>query len=241
MAILLLMATICLGVGIFWNELFEQNLADINSFLISIWVAMTALLCWRVQPARDGALILISLVGGSVFEWWGTSAQLWYYFTGERPPIWILPAWPVAALAAVRVAALVEWIFARQKVNWRILYWILTITFTVGMIRFLWPAIGLFTSKVAVGLMIVVMASSKSPKEDVCSFAAGSFLGFFLEYWGTSRSCWTYYTQEIPPPITVVAHGFAPMEYCEQSEPRDEANNRIGYFHKELIYSLSVK
>ncbi len=44
-------------------------------------------------------------------------------------------------------------------------------------------------------------------------FVAGSILGIFLEYWGTSRRCWTYHTNEVPPLIAVFAHGFASVAF----------------------------
>ena len=36
----------------------------------------------------------------------------------------------------------------------------------------------------------------------------------FLEYWGTSRGCWTYYTGETPPLIAAIAHGFASVAFA---------------------------
>ena len=44
-------------------------------------------------------------------------------------------------------------------------------------------------------------------------FLAGTSVGVFLEYWGTCRQCWTYYTHQVPPPIAVVAHGFAALAF----------------------------
>ena len=29
--------------------------------------------------------------------------HLWQYYTGEPPPLWIIPAWPVAQLAINRI------------------------------------------------------------------------------------------------------------------------------------------
>jgi hypothetical protein len=44
-------------------------------------------------------------------------------------------------------------------------------------------------------------------------FAAGAGLGYFLELWGTTRLCWTYYTQQTPPLFAVLAHGMAAVAF----------------------------
>jgi hypothetical protein len=44
-------------------------------------------------------------------------------------------------------------------------------------------------------------------------FLAGSGLGYFLELWGTTRQCWTYYTYQTPPLFAVLAHGMAAVSF----------------------------
>jgi hypothetical protein len=38
-------------------------------------------------------------------------------------------------------------------------------------------------------------------------------LGYFLEVWGTTRGCWIYYTNEMPPVFAVLAHGMAAVAF----------------------------
>jgi hypothetical protein len=45
------------------------------------------------------------------------------------------------------------------------------------------------------------------------TFLAGSALGYFLERWGTTRECWTYYTHQTPPLFAVFAHGIAAVAF----------------------------
>jgi hypothetical protein len=45
------------------------------------------------------------------------------------------------------------------------------------------------------------------------TFIAGSGLGYFLELWGTTRYCWTYYTLQTPPFFAVLAHGMAAVAF----------------------------
>jgi hypothetical protein len=155
-----------------------------------------------------------------VIESWGTHTGLWRYFTDERPPLWILPAWPIAALAIDRLATLLGWLargpgarswWARARPSY--LYWPTVAAFLVGMVWFMRPSLSLFSSQMVVGLMLVVALSGRDRQRDLELFLAGSVLGVFLEYWGTTRECWMYYTGEAPPTIAVVAHGFAAMAF----------------------------
>ncbi|MBE0684326.1 MAG: hypothetical protein IH589_20670 [Anaerolineales bacterium] len=45
------------------------------------------------------------------------------------------------------------------------------------------------------------------------TFIAGTGLGYYLELWGTTRQCWTYYTNETPPFFAVLAHGMAAVAF----------------------------
>jgi hypothetical protein len=51
----------------------------------------------------------------------------------------------------------------------------------------------------------------------VLTFAAGAGLGYFLERWGTTRECWTYYTLQTPPLFAVLAHGIAAVAFWRTS------------------------
>ena len=52
----------------------------------------------------------------------------------------------------------------------------------------------------------------------VLTFIAGAGLGYFLELWGTTRLCWTYYTLETPPFFAVLAHGMAAVSFWRVKE-----------------------
>jgi hypothetical protein len=47
----------------------------------------------------------------------------------------------------------------------------------------------------------------------VLTFIAGAGLGYYLELWGTTRECWTYYTYQTPPLFAVLAHGMAAVAF----------------------------
>jgi len=195
-----------------WRQYIHPELG-MDWLLAFIWGFMTLLLAWRLDLRRDLRLVLVGLAGGAVIEWWGTTTNLWHYFTSERPPVWILPAWPVAALTIHRMPVLLGRFFPGL---WRLgrLYWVLLPAFVVYMGHFAWPTAGILSTKVVFVLMVGVTLVAADPNVDTAIFLAGASLGIFLEYWGTSRYVWNYYTKEIPPLAAVLAHGFASVAFA---------------------------
>ena len=184
----------------------------IDFLLVAIWMFMTWLLTWNIDAKRDLPLAFVAFLGGGVIEWWGTTTEIWHYFTHDRPPLWILPAWPIAALAVDRLTIFVDRkIPADMRLGWA--YWTMIPMFVIGMSAFSWHTRHVLSTCTVIGLMVGVALSTTNIRRDVVLFLAGSGLGIFLEYWGTSRFCWTYYTQEIPPPVAIVAHGFASIAF----------------------------
>ena len=198
------------AVGYHWRNLIRPELG-MDWLLAGIWIFMTGLLCWRLQPREDLRLVLVGLCGGAVIEWWGTTTSIWTYYTDERPPIWILPAWPVAALTIERLALVTR----RALPAWTTpAWWVALPAFVLLMTRFAWPGVGEPSTIVVIGIMLGVLVTATDRRRDLAIFVAGSVLGVFLEYWGTSRWCWRYYTLETPPPIAAVAHGFASIAFA---------------------------
>ncbi|MEB2311116.1 MAG: hypothetical protein OZ921_03230 [Sorangiineae bacterium] len=203
------------AVGYRFSDLIDVS-GGFDYLLAFTWLVMTALLVWNVDARHDLTLLVVAFAGGAVIEWWGTSTQLWSYFTVERPPLWILPAWPIAALAIDRLAVGLHAAFRARGTErqYRALYWLIMPGFIAAMTRFAWPTIHMRATLVVVALMLALLVTVRDHRRDVTMFAGGSLLGFFLEYWGTSRECWTYYTREVPPLECVFAHGFAAIAFA---------------------------
>lgn len=204
-----LAALACGVVGIGWGPALYAQFGD-DLLLRVVWSALTLLALSRRDAERDLALVLVAGFGGLVIEAWGTTSGLWHYYTDERPPPWIVPAWPVAALATERVARMVGprlpdrgWV-AR----------VVLVAFAVAMGRFLWPTVHVWSSVLVLVLMAGVCLTVTRPRRDLALFAAGSAVGLVLEYWGTTRGCWTYYTGQQPPLIAAFAHGFASVAFA---------------------------
>lgn len=224
----LLIATIAL-IGVVWWPLLEDYLGtfdphtpwwvQVDWLLIGIFLAMSVLIVWRADVRRDLTWIGVGFAGGLVIESWGTQTALWTYYTLERPPLWILPAWPVATLAIVRLVGIVRPAFERlpdRGAAW--LYAAAFSAFAWLMLLFVWPTRDRWLTLAASGLCAFLILTPRQTRLTLATFAAGSGLGFFLELWGTTRLCWTYYTLETPPLFAVLAHGMAAVAFWRAGE-----------------------
>ena len=191
-----------------WRDLFDLSTPD--PLFLGIWIGMTAILCFRIDAARDVPRAIVGLGGGLAIEAWGTVTELWTYSTHERPPLWIVPAWPVATLAIDRLAAVADVLLPRAADR---LARPALAAFVAWMVWFARPSWGSPATWLAALGMVLVVATVKRPRQDVALFVSGAALGVFLEYWGTSRECWTYWTREVPPPVAAAAHGFASVAF----------------------------
>ena len=185
--------------------------------LVGIFLFMTLTIMAKADLRRDTWILIIGAAGGLVIEAWGTQTYLWTYFTEQRPPLWIIPAWPIASLTIDRMVRLINRLLPENRNNWmivyKITYWLVFISFTVLMLQFIWPFMESSMSMMACLLVGVVILTPVDHRSEVLFFLAGSALGYFLEYWGTTRECWIYYTRETPPLFAVLAHGMAAVVF----------------------------
>ncbi|RYE94344.1 MAG: hypothetical protein EOO75_02230 [Myxococcales bacterium] len=203
------------AAAVIWREHVSLSLDDLDPLLGACWVGMAALATHRVQVKRDVRLAAVALAGGALIEAWGTRAGLWTYFTGEQPPLFILPAWPAAALATERVAAWLE----RRAPSPRPLatnaLWLLAMGgFLALLVPWMAPGWRHPLNAVALGCVALTVASVRDRRSELVRFAAGCLVGYPLEYWGTSRGCWTYWSGEVPPLVAVLSHGFATVAFA---------------------------
>jgi hypothetical protein len=182
--------------------------------LLGIFAAMSLLIMARPDLKADARIILIGVAGGLVIESWGTQTNLWTYYTLERPPLWIIPAWPIASLSIDRLVRLLDRRLPKLSEQWfRRAYWIVFPVFFVLMLLFVWPTLNKPFTPLALLTCALLILSPKDHRLAVLTFAAGSGLGYFLEVWGTTRACWTYYTLQTPPLFAVLAHGLAAVAF----------------------------
>lgn len=215
---------ILLLIIVVWQPLVRDYLAMFNPalplwvqidwLLIGIFLAMSLLIMAGADLRRDAWTAFVGLCGGLAIEGWGTQTQLWTYFTLERPPLWILPAWPIASLAIDRlVRLLMRWTQGWPERVFRLAYAPVFGVFYVLMWVFVWPTMEKSLTILALLGVGLILLSPGSLRQALLTFAGGVGLGYFLELWGTTRFCWIYYTQQTPPLFAVLAHGIAAVAF----------------------------
>lgn len=198
---------------------------QLDWLLLGLFAFMSLVIMAGADLKRDAWIVFIGLCGGLVIEGWGTQTQLWTYFTQERPPLWIIPAWPVASLTIDRLARFLLRHSERIPLKlYKIAYWVIFPAFYLLMWLFVWPTLGKSLTVLALISCALLMISPSNYRFAVLTFLAGSALGLFLEIWGTTRQCWTYYTLQTPPVFAVFAHGLASLAFW-----------RVGSIFKQLL------
>ncbi|HTX91633.1 MAG TPA: hypothetical protein VMC09_10490 [Anaerolineales bacterium] len=195
--------------------------------LLGIFTFMSLTIMARADLRRDALIVFVGALGGLVIESWGTQTNLWHYFTVERPPLWIIPAWPIASLSIDRITRLLDWGIKKYtrkaapgktperslSLAFKILYWVIFVGFSVLMLFFVAPTFNKSYTLLAMLLCALLIATPTDYRYAVLTFVAGSALGYYLELWGTTRQCWTYYTNQTPPFFAVLAHGMAAVAF----------------------------
>ena len=196
----------------------------IDWLLLGIFGFMSITIISRANLKTDLLIIFVGICGGLAIESWGTQTNLWHYYTAERPPLWIIPAWPIASLSIDRITKFLNWIIDRKATNLQssrsipmgllsFLYWLTFVSFLSLMIIFIAPTFEKSYTWLSLGLCILLILTPTDQRFALLTFIAGSGLGYYLELWGTTRECWTYYTYQTPPLFAVLAHGMAAVAF----------------------------
>ena len=199
----------------------------IDWLLIDIFGFMSITIIARANLKTDLLVIFVGLCGGLAIESWGTQTNLWHYYTAERPPLWIIPAWPIASLSIDRITRALDFgvqslqtlvckLFQRQESLdsvFKILYWLIFVSFLSLMLVFVAPTFDKSYTWFSLGLCFLLIFTPTNHLYALLTFIAGSGLGYYLELWGTTRECWTYYTYQTPPLFAVLAHGMAAVAF----------------------------
>jgi hypothetical protein len=229
------LATVALIIAVWW-PLAADYIGQFNPtypvwvqvdwLLIGIFLVMSILIMMGADLRTDAWIVLVAAFGGLTIEAWGTQTLLWTYYTSERPPLWIVPAWPIATLAIDRIVRLLARIFRRVPDAWleRLFLPVLG-GFYLLMIYFIRHTLDKPFTWAALVLCALIILSPGGRRNALLIFAAGAGLGYFLELWGTTRECWTYYTRETPPLFAVLAHGMAALAFA-----------RAGVLVREIVW-----
>jgi hypothetical protein len=216
-------------IGYVWWPLLDAYLKSYNPH-ISFWrqmdwlllgdfLAMSVLIMANADLRTDWMIVLIGFAGGMVIESWGTQTNLWFYYTSERPPLWIIPAWPIASLSIDRLFKVLRlWTRQLPPAAFDRGYWLVFGGFFAYMLYFVWPTLDKSLTIMALVLCAFLILTPVDRRSMLLTFIAGSGLGYFLELWGTTRQCWIYYTFQTPPFFAVLAHGMAAVAFWRVRE-----------------------
>jgi len=201
-----------------WNGPWWLNM---DWLLIGIFLFMSLTIIARADLKRDGLIAFVGVFGGLAIESWGTQTELWHYYTAERPPLWIIPAWPIASLSIDRITRFLGLIIRKIENRFStrsdslvsVSYWIVFTPFYTLMLAFVFPTIDKPYTVLSLLLCGLLILTPTDQRTALLTFLAGAGLGYYLELWGTTRECWTYYTFQKPPLFAVLAHGMAAVAF----------------------------
>ena len=245
--------TIFLIVYIWW-PLAEEYLAFVDWsgawwlymdwLLLGVFLFMSITIVARANLKTDVLIVFVGICGGLAIESWGTQTNLWFYYTAERPPLWIIPAWPIASLSIDRITRFLNWtvdesskrikptiLHAKRLIS--VLYWLTFASFLTLMLVFVSPTFDKSYTWLALTLCILLIITPTDYRFALLTFIAGAGLGYFLELWGTTRECWIYYTNETPPFFAVLAHGMAAVAFWRAGVVLKMLGSRIGLFRPQ--------
>lgn len=190
--------------------------------LLEIFFFMSITIVARANLKTDLLIVFVGICGGLAIESWGTQTNLWHYYTAERPPLWIIPAWPIASLSIDRITRLLDWGITRATKRIQLpiryspflaLYWLTFLPFLIFMLVFISPTFDKSYTWLSLALCLLLIFTPTNYRFAFLTFVAGAGLGYFLELWGTTRECWMYYTFQKPPLFAVLAHGMAAVAF----------------------------
>ena len=196
--------------------------------LVGIFLFMSLTVISRADLKTDSLIIFVGVFGGLSIESWGTQTNLWHYYTAERPPLWIIPAWPIASLSIDRITRFLLFLntkasknliknpvisFVSLVFNFKTIYWATFTSFYTLMLLFVFPTFDKSYTWLSLLLCGLLILTPTNHRMAVLTFLAGAGLGYYLELWGTTRECWTYYTFQKPPLFAVLAHGMAAVAF----------------------------
>jgi len=228
-------------IAYIWWPLAEEALAHVDWngpwwlymdwLLIGIFLFMSLTVISRADLKTDGLIVFVGVFGGLAIESWGTQTNLWHYYTAERPPLWIIPAWPIASLSIDRITRLLVFFttkdtkvtkdskknsfvhFVSLVFNFKTAYWLMFTGFYALMLLFVAPTFDKSYTWLSLLLCGLLILTPTDHRMAILTFVAGTGLGYYLELWGTTRECWTYYTYQTPPLFAVLAHGMAAVAF----------------------------
>ena len=138
----------------------------IDWLLIGIFLFMSLTIISRADLKADSLIVFVGVFGGLAIESWGTQTNLWHYYTAERPPLWIIPAWPIANLSIDRITKFLDWLLGKLTIeftkNTEKAFFKNSVSSVLSVVNFKTAYWSLFTGFYALMLLFVAPTFDKS-------------------------------------------------------------------------------
>jgi hypothetical protein len=118
------------------------------------------------------------------------------------------------------------------------LYWLTFAFFLSLMLVFVAPTFDKSYTWLSLGLCVLLILTPTDHRFAFLTFIAGAGLGYYLELWGTTRECWTYYTYQTPPVFAVLAHGMAAVAFWRAGLMLKTIWGRLGFSKPQQAEAL---
>lgn len=147
------------------------------------------------EPRKDLLRALFGFGAGWLAEAWGTRLGLWRYYTGEAPPLWIVPAWPLGVLVVQRTAARWQENLSGGPDALRPAYAAASVAAFAVIAAFAWPTAGNPATLAVFAACAAALVWRAEPARDLAVLLAGFVCVAFADTWGTTNNCWKYWLE----------------------------------------------
>src|SRR3989304_5587137 len=72
--------------------------------LLGVFLFMSITIVARANLTTDLLIVFVGIWGGLAIKSGGPQTNLWHYSPADPPPLWIIPAWPIASLSIDRIS-----------------------------------------------------------------------------------------------------------------------------------------
>jgi len=192
-----------------------------------VLVVILWLLYYRSDWRVDLPIFLAGLALGYWGEWWGTTREVWTYWNGATPPVYLPPLWGIGVLTAYRFHGLLLLLFKRDPPAW-VRWSMIALFFLLPLLTFAhsWPLLaavdwrGRLDVHFFAGLVLAVsmVLYHFELRQTFLLYLCGTLLGGFYETMGTSWGEWTYITGEVPPWWIAPLWGYAVVAMVRLAE-----------------------
>src|SRR3990172_9051851 len=152
--------------------------------LLGVFAFMSLTIVTRADLKTDALIVFVGMFGGLAIESWGTQTNLWFYYPAERPPLWIIPAWPIASLSIDRITRLLSFLNTKATKEhegnsflFKLFYWLTFLSFLILMLAFIAPTFDKSYTWLALILCMLLIFTPTDYRYAFLTFAAGAGLG----------------------------------------------------------------